>query len=192
MKKLFLLCIVAAVFVLWCESLWAQQTQGIPKPVADFIAKPQPDILKEKLSQANEQMLEEADRPIDDLNKATDSKLKNEADEFTNPFIPQIPQAVKPKPFVAPKASAEPPPANIETTPIPQFIVAGIVWNSKKPQAIINEEVTAIGDQVSNWTVSEITEEGVRMTFGEQNLWVKPVINPEGQTQTQSPNFYQR
>ena len=70
--------------------------------------------------------------------------------------------------------------------PTPQFIVSGLIWNSKKPAAIINDEVVAIGDQVSNWAISEITKDGVRVSYEDRSLWIKPIVDPMSQPQQAS------
>ena len=53
----------------------------------------------------------------------------------------------------------------------------------------INGQIVAIGDHVSNWLVAEITKDGVRVTSEDQNLWVKPVVNPEAGAQKNRPIF---
>lgn len=56
----------------------------------------------------------------------------------------------------------------------PPFDIAGVVWDSKRPQAIINSTVVNIGDVVDSWVVADITAEGVTMTFQNQSVVVEP------------------
>lgn len=100
-----------------------------------------------------------------------------------NPFIPQIPSLQKVQP-VEPK---EEPIEMVDTpyiepqAPPPTFTVSGMVWNTSKPVAIINGHILKVGDEISNWQIRAITKEGVRVTFQDQELWVKPRIEPEKQ-----------
>ncbi len=191
MKNFLFIILCCTVTLINCRFVLAQDAQVIPKPIADFIATPHPDVLKEKLAQAENQISNKNDTLTQPILETVSSNSKNANDEFINPFIPQIPQTAKPTPFVNPQATSTP---NVtpETAPIPEFIVAGVIWNSKKPQAIINEQIVSIGDHINTWAVSEITKDGVQMTFEEQNLWVKPIINPEAQAQAQPTNPYRR
>lgn len=141
--------------------------------IKQMLEEPSPDILKEKLSQA-EQAIEKTKN--DATEDAENDMNTNGPDNlFKNPFIPQIPQEAK----TAPVPSDNSTPVVVPVVAVtPQFTVAGVVWNSKKPQAILNGQVVGVGDHVSNWAVSEITKEGVRVTSEEQNLWIKPLVNP--------------
>jgi hypothetical protein len=193
MKKTFLPLIYLTSTLIHCASLFAQETPLIPKPIKDFIATPQQDILKNNLTQANEQIFQTHKVDSQSTQEMTGSNSQNqkENDAFINPFVPQIPQATITTPFVSTQQSVTP---NVvqETAPIPQFNVSGVIWHSKKLQAIVNGEIVTIGDRVSNWVVSEITKDGVHMTLEQQSLWVKPIINPEGETQAQPTNPYRR
>lgn len=191
MKKTFLSIICLIITLTKCDLLFAQDDSIIPKPIKDFIATPPQDALKENLSLANEQVSQSSETSSQVTRKISEANSKKDEDIFINPFVPQIPQEVKATPFVNTPETTTP---NVvqETVPIPQFNVSGVVWHSKKLQAIVNGEIVTIGDRVSNWVVSEITKDGVHMTFEQQSLWVKPIINPENETQPQPSNPYRR
>ncbi len=193
MKKTFLslICLTIAL-ANSTQLLFAQEVPLIPTPIKDFIARPPRDILKENLSEANEQIPQSNNAISQSEKKTTAANSKKEDDIFINPFVPQIPQETKTTPFVNTQQPGTTPNVVAETVPAPQFNVSGVVWHSKKLQAIVNGEIVTIGDRVSNWVVSEITKDGVHMTFEQQSLWVKPIINPEGETQAQPTNPYRR
>ncbi len=159
----------------------------IPKPVQDFITTPQRDILNENLSRAKEQT-----HPSDLASMASVPGEQKDEETFINPFISQIPQEIKTDLVQNTQQQFVTPGVIPEALTTPQFNVSGIVWRSKNLQAIINGEIVTIGDRVNNWVVSEITKDGVHMTFEQQSLWVKPMINPEGETQAQPTNPYRR
>ena len=131
-----------------------------------------PDMLNETLSKVKRLEATTTAKPSDE-----DLTAESDPDTFRNPFVPQTPQPVR----VSDDNTATP----IEQVqrerpviPIPVFTLSGLIWNTKKPAAILNGKIVAIGDQVSNWSVSEITKEGVHVTFEDQALWVKPVLDP--------------
>lgn len=49
--------------------------------------------------------------------------------------------------------------------PLPDVIVSGIIWNSDRPQAIINEQIVNIGDTILGIEITEIRKTGVDGLF---------------------------
>jgi hypothetical protein len=43
----------------------------------------------------------------------------------------------------------------------PEINITGLIWNTHKPQAILNDSVMGIGDEISGWKIIEISKEGV-------------------------------
>ena len=105
-----------------------------------------------------------------------------------DPFVPQVPSlppagaredepvvsnAVKP---AIPPASPSPGTANQTETIIerPVIKISGIVWNTDRPQAIIDDEVVDIGDRVKGFSVTGITREGITLTFEDTTFVFEP------------------
>jgi hypothetical protein len=107
-----------------------------------------------------------------------------------DPFTPQVPQEeiraqraepIRPvgvnEPVVLPPPPAvqEPsvsmprrgditrPPRILE--PLPDINIAGVVWNTDRPQAIINGQIVGIGDTVSGVTILDIKKMGITVLF---------------------------
>lgn len=107
-----------------------------------------------------------------------------------DPFTPQVPQEeiraqrvepIRPvgvnEPVVLPPPQAvqEPsvrmprqeditrPPPIFE--PLPGMNIAGVVWNTDRPQAIINGQIVGIGDTVSGVTMLDIKKTGITVLF---------------------------
>jgi len=59
------------------------------------------------------------------------------------------------------------PQAKIEPVQLPAIEVSGIVWNTKRPQAIINETVVNIGDTIDNIKIVDIHQDGVDVIYKE-------------------------
>jgi len=56
----------------------------------------------------------------------------------------------------------------------PSLNITGLIWNSDRPQAIINEQVVDIGDTVQNVEIVAIHKMGVDISFNGQVITVKP------------------
>ena len=154
----------------------AANAQGAPRPEKSPITEitkafeSSPDMLNETLKKVKR--LESTAKVPEDTS-ADDTN----PDTFKNPFIPQTPQPIKDISDDNIKKPVETVTRVKPTVPIPQFTLSGLIWNTKKPAAILNGKIVAVGDQVSSWSVSEITKEGVHVTFEDLNLWVKPNID---------------
>lgn len=137
------------------------------------------DPLKETLQNVS-QMKEQYQMSTQGVDKDTAQILRN----LRNPFIPQLPapkvadqipveqgQDQPDIPFPGPEVVAEPEIVK------PSFSISGLVWNTNMPQAILNGEVVSIGDVVESWTISDITNEGVEVTFQNKSFMIKPGEN---------------
>lgn len=108
-----------------------------------------------------------------------------------NPFSPQIPKKViempsnefieEPEPVVNNKPVQPIRPVRQEiqetiTAPIkpPELQVTGVVWNSDRPQAIINNTVVDIGDRLLNTQIVSITKEYIEIEFNNEYFKITP------------------
>jgi len=57
---------------------------------------------------------------------------------------------------------------------IPPLSVTGLVWNSDRPQAIVNGQVVNIGDFISGTEILDITKNGVNIIYQEKTATIKP------------------
>jgi hypothetical protein len=71
-----------------------------------------------------------------------------------------------PTPIIAKKET------KVEVSP-PRLVINGLVWNTKQPQAIINERVVTIGDTIENSEVINIHKEGVDILFANKLFTIK-------------------
>jgi hypothetical protein len=117
-------------------------------------------------------------------------QLKSKLPSIKNPFKSKLPQPepepAKPKDkpektepmekkpiFTIPKIQEEPLP------PIPAFTVTGIIWDSDRPQAIMNGQIINIGDTIAGVKITEITKTDIRGTFYGKSITIKPGDNHE-------------
>ena len=107
-----------------------------------------------------------------------------------NPFKPQLPEpeikaeetrdypyepAVQPIPtdqFMQPNDINELPKA--ESPTLVEMIITGLVWNSDRPQAIINGEVMGIGDKVQDAEIVAIHKTGIDVNFMGKFITINP------------------
>lgn len=58
--------------------------------------------------------------------------------------------------------------------PLPQLIISGIIWNTNRPQAIINNQVVDIGDEVSSTKIVSIQKSGIELLFDGRLVKLQP------------------
>ena len=185
MKNAFVIILTVLLGVWLPERSMAQPEEvgGVPiKDITKAFETP-PDMLGATLQKV--QSLQTGNQSITGNSGKVSDDGTFLADTFINPFIPQTPVSATNVPDTT--VRVETPTATMPALMIPQFTLSGLVWNTKRPAAILNGKIVAIGDQVSSWSVTQITKEGVQVTFEDQNLWVKPVIDPNNPAQP-NPN----
>ena len=132
-------------------------------------------------------------------NLGLDEKTAQAVNKLRNPFIPQLPQKEIPPVPVAenplppppvaftqnPLPPVEPtPPPPVPTPSGPELTVSGLVWNTTRPQAIINGQVVSVGDTVDNWIITGISKTGIEIRSGTQTL----TVNKESVAQESNDN----
>jgi hypothetical protein len=112
----------------------------------------------------------------------TFEQLESGKHMMRNPFQSQLPEKRKPPEAPNPKVKIEDPKGAIEKpkvsqpniesvapkvieTPMPQLTIKGVIWNSDRPQAIINDQIIDIGDKISEVTVTGIRKGGIDVMF---------------------------
>lgn len=72
------------------------------------------------------------------------------AGNLRNPFESTLPTDIE-------KASKD--------APMPSLTIDGLVWGSEKPQAIINDTVVQLGDEIQGAKLIDISKEGVTVIY---------------------------
>lgn len=162
---------------LWLEVYSVSWGEQKPMSIIESLRKIQQPIeekddLTEVLNQAKSMMGEQT--------LGSDDKTAVVVNSLKNPFEPQLPK--KPKEVAAPvippapepKDEPAPPPVNIPPPSRPEFTISGLVWNTDRPQAIVNGQVVAVGDSVEAWVITKISKQGVDVQQGEQIFTLNP------------------
>jgi type II secretory pathway component PulC len=58
--------------------------------------------------------------------------------------------------------------------PKPDYKISGIVWNTDRPQAIIEGRIVDIGDSIEQWRIIGISRGGVEVSFKNQKFLIEP------------------
>lgn|SRR3989338_6337817 len=108
--------------------------------------------------------------PIEALAQNSEAK---ENLPFRNPFISPFPKRqIK---------VAEPITAIIEA-PVeiipPALTINGLIWNTGKPQAIVNNQVVGIGDTVAETKILNIQKSGIEILYNDKAFFIK--MNDKG------------
>lgn len=114
-----------------------------------------------------------------------------ESSEIRNPFLSRLPKKEEPKP-PAPAAAdipqrpaisiqpveqpgrgerKSPPPVEI---PLPALNVTGLIWNTDRPQAIVNSQIVDVGDTILDARIIAITKTGIDVLFNGKKFFIRP------------------
>lgn len=109
-------------------------------------------------------------------------------EDLRDPFLSQLPPpkiVEQPKAVVKPSETVKPmdthavelpviKPEPIQPPNISSFTLKGLVWNTETPQAIVNDKVVRVGDQVNGLNITSIRQEGVEFSNGMLSALLKP------------------
>jgi hypothetical protein len=82
----------------------------------------------------------------------------------------------------------------LQPTALPTLSVQGLIWGSNKPQAIINNKVFNIGDQIEGAKIIEISKDGVKLSYQDKIFLavpekVKTTLQKTIGGKNENPNF---
>ena len=110
------------------------------------------------------------------LQKDLMSGLLSKDDSLKNPFKPQLPlpqirriegDTEIPHPVKVGSGPRDPEEGSSEKVILiesPTLKISGLVWDSEQPQAIVNNAIVSMGDQIEGWTVTVINEQGIEIS----------------------------
>ncbi len=58
--------------------------------------------------------------------------------------------------------------------PKPDYKISGIVWNTDRPQAIMEGRILDVGDSIEQWRIIGISRGGVEISFKNQKFLIEP------------------
>jgi len=140
------------------------------RPIDDFFQDP----LK-KLMQSVQPAGQDKKEGVPETNINSEKPIRN-------PFIPVFPELrqaeERNRPIHTPSLPTVPLPTLSDSSPPkkarPSFKIQGLVWNTKKPQAIINDQVFNIGDAIDSWTITAIGKSGISVSSENITFVIEP------------------
>ena len=66
------------------------------------------------------------------------------------------------------------PPPEIKEKPLPNITINGIIWNSERPQAIVNGKIVDIGDTIAEIYITDIRKTGIDGRFDGRKVILQP------------------
>ncbi len=107
--------------------------------------------------------------------------LENATAAVRNPFVSQLPLPQEPQEGsqkgalkVQGKEQPVPAPIILAEKDLPSLKVTGLVWNSKRPQAIINGQVVSAGETIGDVKIVNIRPDGVDVLFQDKIITITP------------------
>ena len=101
-----------------------------------------------------------------------------------NPFEPQVPKKESEIKEVISPVKEVPKPVKGQTSdlsrkiekevPLPKLTVTGVIWNSKRPQAIINQNVVDVGDDIEGVKIMGIRKTAIDVLFQGREITIEP------------------
>lgn len=123
-------------------------------------------------------------------------------DSLRDPFTPQLPlppteETEKPMEIQKlPEQKVEkkvpqlpsPPPKPMVEEPIkpPEVKIVGLIWNTDHPQAIVNDRIVQVGDQIGEWKIQKIDRDGIEISFQDKKIFIPTSFGVQGSSPKKS------
>ncbi len=152
------LLVVAVIFLLMVKGPGSANAQG---------TNPFKAFFNNTGAEQNETVLaaEKIYNRFSNQHRELDFDIKNNQQRLRNPFLSQIPQDVEPpvqdEIMDLIPITEIPDDMPLQDEPPPNFSLAGLVWNTDKPTAILDNSILGIGDSIKGWRITDINQTGV-------------------------------
>lgn len=90
-----------------------------------------------------------------------------------DPFLPYREPLPIPKKITKTTTASKIPKSKQLSRPLPTFKLGGIIYDKKRPQAIINSEIWSIGDTIEGFRITKITPDGVRIAGPQRDIYLQ-------------------
>ena len=97
--------------------------------------------------------------------------------DFKDPFVSLLPKKEPAKIEVTtlkPATKTEKAQEQEKEIVLPSIEITGIVWNTNRPQAIVNGHVVGIGDKIDDMVISDIRRSGIDILYLGKHFTIKP------------------
>ena len=112
-------------------------------------------------------------------------------EEIQKPAVPNPPhvESLPVKNVVMPPSQSPKftPPVSGELKP-PEIKISGIIWNTDQPQALINNQMVKVGDQIAEWTIEKIDENGIELSSRGKKILIPTNFSVGNSSKKESAN----
>ena len=98
--------------------------------------------------------------------KSKPKKVEYKTGDFLDPLKNRLSIYIA---SIAPKAKKKKP---IAIKP-PQFNITGLIWNTDRPQAIIDGNVLSVGDEIKGAKLLSVNKDGIKVEYKEFEFFIK-------------------
>jgi hypothetical protein len=175
------------VFLIWCvvlsgvSAVWAAKAPEKPKASALDAAQDESAFLKEIDSIRDPFVSPLANNKKPDVKPPTPAPV-----EPPRPVVPVVrpPEPPRPAPIVLPPPVVEPAVSPFSAAGLK---INGIVWNTDLPQAIVNDRVVRIGEDLQGAKIVAIKKEGIEVVHNGTKHILR--ITDDGKDEAQNQSF---
>jgi len=89
------------------------------------------------------------------------------------PKVENVPTNIEPTDSIPETSDLSEPEEVTEIIPLPEVKISGIIWNSDRPQAIINGSIVDIGDSILGIQITEIRKTGIDGVFHGRSVTIQ-------------------
>jgi len=168
-KMILLISLLLMMLVLWVRMLLPTNKSSAPK------SQPEPKTNFETIRQFETVIQKFLNADTTNIFVRDTSWVNQQPLEpLRDPFLPY---RVTPPPIsknVAKAATSSKTPEQKQTArPQPTFKLDGIIYDRKRPQAIINSEIWSVGDTIEGFRITKITPEAVQIAGPQKNIYLQ-------------------
>lgn len=174
MTKRFVLLLFAGLLILvqpyaYCielADLPAPDTLTFKNPFRSLLPKKEEEV---KIVEPTKPEKKEEPKPVEPQKPPPEPKKPEIAKPQPPPVEPPVLPPAEP-PVKVTEEKKEAPPVIIEP---PSLTISGLVWNSDRPQAIVNNQIVGIGDVVAGSEILEIQKTGIGIQYQGQKFIIE-------------------
>ncbi len=98
--------------------------------------------------------------------KSKPKKVKYKAGDFLDPLRNRLSIYIA---SIAPELEKK----KAKAVKLPQFNITGLIWNSDRPQVIVDGNVLSVGDEIKGAKLLSVNKDGIKIEYKEFEFFIK-------------------
>lgn len=167
-NKLSTFLILCAILVI-STNIFAQENSTAEDDFEEKLLKLKNPFKSLLFEEEKEEIVPETPGPeIETPSAVGEEKVEVNIEEVTVGLPEESIEPPAPSEIIEPEQALE-----VIQLPLPDVIVSGIIWNSDRPQAIINNRIVDIDSAISGIKITEIHQSGIKGLFDGKAVTIK-------------------